>query len=971
MEELFQNVLTASFHGSIVIVAVFLLRLALKKTPKKFLCFLWLLAGLRLLMPFEIKSDLSLQPEVEDIPYVTQIRQEEQVSQTMPQPMAPPVIEPVTEVYATPDLVPEGCYDMILEEAVPEEPAEVIPEEPEPDLLSLIPWVWLGVACCFGVYILFSYVTLKLRVRDAIRIKGGWESDRIDTAFILGFIRPKIYIPMGLPLSVRKHILAHERTHLEKGDHWFKMIGFLALAVHWFNPLVWVAYILLCKDIEMACDERVVQFMELEERKSYSAALLCCSTNKVHFAACPVAFGEVSVKERIKTVLSYKKPGFWISLLGVIAIVFVAVCLLTSPVEEPVAPPETPAVTTEAPANTVTVKNVDELLAAIGPDTEILMEAGTYTLSEASGYGQTGSSYYTWREVADGWQLTLIGVENMTLRGSGMHVTILETDPRYAEVVALENCSNVVMEDFTAGHTVNRGECGGGVIWLNGCRDIAMGRLGLYGCGVIGLETNGCTGVTLADSDIYDCSNSAVWLTQSQDVTVSGCRIYRIGDDSYGGYTFFEIYGGSNILIENNQLSDSTLNCLLDVADTEVLLKNNLFTNNRPQSGVFGGGGVCITLDGNRFEGNSIRRWYSWTEICKDKNGKILTEEKLHEMYGTDPEATEPKEPQLEIHVSTVDEFIAAIGPNKDIVLDAQLYDLSTATGYGTSSGDYYFWEDIFDGPGLVIQNVSNMTIRTATGDRNRHTISAVPRYADVLQFKACDNITLSGFTAGHTLEAGSCAGGVLEFHDSDAITVDNCGLFGCGILGVQADFCSDITVRNTEIYECSQGGIQMWEVDGVDLSGVTFRDIGGAYTIYMNSCKDVTVDGQKVVGDQQSGYTESSPEQALVNTLSAVLCDFPQYYLMNDTEGMAQYITADYAAEDWVRADEESYPNILFFDITYEHARTIREEGSLVFEVPFQEWKFDSTGEEEFQYLLVTVVEEDGTFKVSDCVLK
>ena len=441
MEELFQNVLTASFHGSIVIVAVFLLRLALKKTPKKFLCFLWLLAGLRLLMPFEIKSDLSLQPEVEDIPYVTQIRQEEQVSQTMPQPMAPPVIEPVTEVYATPDLVPDGYYDMVLEEAVPEEPAEVIPEEPGPDLLSLIPWVWLGVACCFGVYILFSYVTLKLRVRDAIRIKGGWESDRIDTAFILGFIRPKIYIPMGLPLSVRKHILAHERTHLEKGDHWFKMIGFLALAVHWFNPLVWVAYILLCKDIEMACDERVVQFMELEERKSYSAALLCCSTNKVHFAACPVAFGEVSVKERIKTVLSYKKPGFWISLLGVIAIVFVAVCLLTSPVEEPVAPPETPAVTTEAPANTVTVKNVDELLAAIGPDTEILMEAGTYTLSEASGYGQTGSPYYTWREVADGWQLTLIGVENMTLRGSGMHVTILETDPRYAEVVALVECS--------------------------------------------------------------------------------------------------------------------------------------------------------------------------------------------------------------------------------------------------------------------------------------------------------------------------------------------------------------------------------------------------------------------------------------------------------------------------------------------------------------------------------------------------
>ena len=969
MEELFQNVLTASFHGSIVIVAVLLLRLALKKTPKKFLCFLWLLAGIRLLMPFEIRSDLSLQPEVESIPYVAEIRQEMEAPEI--QPAAPPVIHAATDAYASPDFVPDGYYGMFVEEPIPEEGREPIPEEPAFDPLSLIPWIWLAVACCFGVYTLFSYVSLKVRVRDAIKITGGWESDRIETAFILGFIRPKIYIPMGLPLSVRKHLLAHERTHLEKGDHWFKMIGFIALAVHWFNPLVWVAYICLCKDIEMACDERVVQFMELEERKSYSAALLCCSTNKAHFAACPVAFGEVSVKERIKTVLSYKKPGFWISLLGVIAIIFVAVCLLTSPADEPVPPPDTPATATEVPANTVTVKNVDELLAAIAPDTEILMEPGTYILSEASGYGKTGSPYYTWMEVVDGWQLTVTGVENLTLRGSGLHVTIVETDPRYAEVVALENCSNVVMEDFTAGHTVNRGECGGGVIWLNTCDNITMSRLGLYGCGVIGLETNGCTSVTLADSDIYDCSSSAVWLTQSHDVTVSGCRIYRIGDETYGGYTFLEIYGGSNICIENNQLSDSTLNCLVDVGNSEVLLKNNLFTNNRPQSGVFSGEGVSVTLDGNRFEDNSIRRWYTWTEIAKDKNGRTLTEEKLHEMYGTDPEATEPKEPQLEIHVSTVDEFIAAIGPNKDIVLDAELYDLSTATGYGTTSGDYFFWEDIFDGPGLVIQNVSNMTVRTATGDRNRHTISAVPRYADVLQFKACDNITLSGFTAGHTREPGSCAGGVLEFHDSDAITVDNCGLFGCGILGVQADFCSDITVKNTEIYECSQGGIQMWDVDGVDLSNVTFRDIGGAYTIYMNSCMNVSVDGQKVVGDQQSGYTASSPEQALVNELSAVLIDFPQYYLVNDAEGIARYTTSDYAAESWTGFDGENYPNVQFFDITYEHARTIREEGSLEFEVPFRLWKFDSPEEEKIQYLLVTVVEENGTFKVSDCKLK
>lgn len=332
MTQLFQNVLTASFHGSIVILAVIILRLVLKKTPKKFLCLLWLLAGIRLLMPFEIRSDLSLQPDYEPVTQV-QWQQSEAYSHISEEN------QPVENSVEAAPAVTEAPAS--VSPAVPAEPVQSLPAETHPTVevetkreihwLSLLPWVWLAVAGCFAIYSLYSYLRLKYQVREAIKIPGGWECDRIDTAFILGFLKPRIYIPMGMPRSVRKHILAHERTHLEKGDHWFKMIGFLALAIHWFNPLVWVAYILLCKDIEMACDERVVQFMELEERKAYSAALLSCSTNRAHFAACPVAFGEVSVKYRIKSVLNYKKPSFWISLAGVIVIVFVAVCLVTSP----------------------------------------------------------------------------------------------------------------------------------------------------------------------------------------------------------------------------------------------------------------------------------------------------------------------------------------------------------------------------------------------------------------------------------------------------------------------------------------------------------------------------------------------------------------------------------------------------------------------------------------------------------------
>ncbi|MDD7260499.1 MAG: M56 family metallopeptidase [Eubacteriales bacterium] len=273
MRALFSNLLTASVSGSIVILAVLVLRLVLRKTPKKFICILWMVAGLRLLLPVPLQSRFSLQP--------------------------PTIRLPQSETLQT----------------------------------YLVP-LWCIVAVSLLCASLISYAHLRRQVKNARKVRGGWECEGLETAFVLGFLKPKIYIPAGINENTRQQILAHERTHLDKGDHWIKLIGFLALVLHWFNPLVWVSYILLCKDIEMACDQRVVQFMDPPERKAYSAALLDCSTHKVHYAACPVAFGEVSVKYRIKSVLSYKKPAFWMSLSGVLAIAFVAVCLGTNPVEK-------------------------------------------------------------------------------------------------------------------------------------------------------------------------------------------------------------------------------------------------------------------------------------------------------------------------------------------------------------------------------------------------------------------------------------------------------------------------------------------------------------------------------------------------------------------------------------------------------------------------------------------------------------
>ncbi|MGN1017088.1 MAG: M56 family metallopeptidase [Faecousia sp.] len=350
MNELFRNILTASFHGSIVILAVLVLRLVLRRAPKKYVCFLWVLAGIRLLMPFELQSSLSLQPETRQ---VAGVRWEQPADLREPaEPVwdnAEPGLEAPTFSVSAPAVTEPAPVSV-------ETPAAPAPAaKPSFDWKTLIPWAWLAVAAGFGIYSAVSYINLKRKVRLAVKIPGGWECEGIETAFILGFVKPKIYIPMGMSRKERRYILAHERTHLEKGDHWIKMLGYIALALHWFNPLVWVSYILLCRDIEMACDERVIRFMEPEERKAYSTALLNCSANHAHCAACPVAFGEVDVKKRILSVLNYRKPGFWVSLVSVIAIVFVAVCLVTSPKGSDSPEPEND-VSANAPGETLSAK---------------------------------------------------------------------------------------------------------------------------------------------------------------------------------------------------------------------------------------------------------------------------------------------------------------------------------------------------------------------------------------------------------------------------------------------------------------------------------------------------------------------------------------------------------------------------------------------------------------------------------------
>ena len=370
MTTFLQTVLTTSAHGSIVILAVLLLRLVLRKAPKKFICLLWMLAGIRLLLPIPIESAYSLQPQSIQI------------------------------------VIPAG-------------------------IRAAAALVWVVLAAVIIAYSIGSYIHLRRKVFDAVKIPGGWESDKIETAFVLGFIKPKIYIPTGMSPETRKQILAHEHTHLDKGDHWIKMIGFIALAVHWFNPLVWISYIMLCKDIEMACDERVVQFMELKERKAYSSALLRCSTTKAHYAACPVAFGEISVKYRIKSILNYRKPSFWISLLAIIAFVFVGVCLMTNPqtvVEVPVdADVPLREISQEDPAEFVPVQT-PEMEANPDWGIDVIMDAVTTTGGKLVYVGEERFAAASERmEMRDGYLEKWNGSAWETVAGNSGEVNFLET----------------------------------------------------------------------------------------------------------------------------------------------------------------------------------------------------------------------------------------------------------------------------------------------------------------------------------------------------------------------------------------------------------------------------------------------------------------------------------------------------------------------------------------------------------------
>lgn len=313
MDDVFLKLVNLSISASWLILAVLVLRVVLKKAPKWVMPLLWSVVALRLVCLFSIESALSLIPSAETIP-------SEIVTETR---------EPVLYEQATLDIVTNPTLP-----SAAEVPVGVSRQQAQVDF-NIYSILWLAGMAALLVHALVSAGRLKRKLATAILLRDNiYESEFVDSPFVFGVVKPNIYLPMHMDEGTAAYVIAHERAHLARRDHWWKVLGYLVLALHWFNPLVWVAYILFCRDIELACDEKVVKGLDGAARADYSQALLSCAAPGRAVAACPLAFGEGNIKMRVKSALHYKKPAFWVAAAAVLAVVIVAVCFLTNPKSE-------------------------------------------------------------------------------------------------------------------------------------------------------------------------------------------------------------------------------------------------------------------------------------------------------------------------------------------------------------------------------------------------------------------------------------------------------------------------------------------------------------------------------------------------------------------------------------------------------------------------------------------------------------
>ncbi len=518
---------------------------------------------------------------------------------------------------------------------------------------------------------------------------------------------------------------------------------------------------------------------------------------------------------------------------------------------------------TESTGNTL---SGNDFARAIVPGATVELGEGTILLEPDNGDLQTGNSFCRWESVYEGYELVISNVSNVTIRGAGQGKTTLECNPRAATVLTFENCENVTLEGFTAGHVPGAEPCEGNVINLMNSSNVTMKDLGLFGCGATGVRADSSTNLTLEGCDIYECSSFAMSLNFVQGCQIKGCTLRDIGSEMMGS-AVLSAWDGSDLTLTDTSIKDNNTDDLFTLGQSATFTRCSFENNQMDHVGfqlISNYESNQVVLDGCTGQGNRGWNWLQADDLSTVSDaatGQNLTEEEMVKAFGQlRNEVTVSSAEQETVTVTTVDEFLAALGSNREIIIDAPMLDLSTATGYkNMTGGENYDWYDPFDGPQLNIRNLDNLTIRGKDG-KGANVISAVPRYAQVLCFEGCTNLTVKDLTLGHTKEPGYCAGGVLDLQRCTNVTVENTGLFGCGTIGIQGYQCVNMALTGNEIYECSYGGISLNQSQKVDMTNNTFRDLGGEYGAYIynvSGCTDLTFDGNHISGEDYLEYTK------------------------------------------------------------------------------------------------------------------
>ncbi len=439
MGEIFLKLLNMSITASWLILVVLCIRLLFRKIPKWVTCLLWGVVAIRLIFPFSIESEFSLQPSAEPIKSSTMVQGE--------------VVPYVPSIDSNLEIV-ENTVNPILADTFAYQESESV--APLQVFTGIAGSVWLCGMLALFIFAAASMIGLRLSVREAVLYKENiYICDAVNSPFILGIVKPRIYLSSALNEEEMDYIIAHEKAHLRRKDHFWKPFGYLLLCIYWFNPLCWIAYIMLCKDIELACDEKVIKDMSFGDKKEYSRVLLSCATQRRLVSVCPLAFGEVGVKERVKSVLNYKRPAFWITMIAVVVCVIVAICFLTNPSKEYQIRITIPAGSTEEIIYQEDYCYSDEEISPTGNriiislgdgmgDTEVVLKP--IEVKEENAYEPT---YITpgmpvKMDVEKGaWFKIGVNMQNPTTEDIDVYVNVRNVEVRIASVEDVENTENL------------------------------------------------------------------------------------------------------------------------------------------------------------------------------------------------------------------------------------------------------------------------------------------------------------------------------------------------------------------------------------------------------------------------------------------------------------------------------------------------------------------------------------------------